>query len=168
MASRAKLHIDPPLLNSASPWATTYEDLKALYDCPHTGAVTTRTCLLEGFEHDNEVHQYCFFESGGAAGEERFEGGTVTERERGGGGKTSLNTLGYSPVKFGAYLGEVLPGVIAGRGKPVIISVTGSARDVEVMYREIGRVRREEGWELGMEINLSCPNIHGEVLLTDI
>ena len=157
MATQPKLYIDPPLLNSASPWATSYEDLKALYDCEYTGAVTTRTCLLEGFEHDEGVHQYCFFESGGAAAEEgRIEGD---------GGKTSLNTLGYSPVRFGSYLGEVLPRVVGqGNSKPVIISVTGSARDVEVMYREIGRVREgKKGWLLAMEINLSCPNIHGEV-----
>ena len=58
------LNIDPPLLNSASPWATTFEDIKELYNCPYTGAVTTRTSLLEGFSHDDAVHQHCFFEPG--------------------------------------------------------------------------------------------------------
>ena len=50
----------PPLLNSASPWATTNEDLQALYDCPYTGAVTVRTSLLGGFNHDDTIHQYAF------------------------------------------------------------------------------------------------------------
>jgi dihydroorotate dehydrogenase (fumarate) len=59
-----QLKIEPPLLNSASPWATTFEDIKELYESPYTGAVTTRTSLLEGFSHDEEVHQRCFFEAG--------------------------------------------------------------------------------------------------------
>ncbi|KAL2411117.1 hypothetical protein ABEF95_004264 [Exophiala dermatitidis] len=60
----SKLKIDPPLLNSACPWATTLEDIKALYDSPYTGAVTIRTSLLEGFSHDDSIHQYTFFVPG--------------------------------------------------------------------------------------------------------
>ena len=59
-----KLEIYPPLLNSSSPWATTVEDIQALYDCEYTGAVTTRTSLLEGFNHDPAVHQHVFFPAG--------------------------------------------------------------------------------------------------------
>jgi hypothetical protein len=40
------LKIDPPLLNSASPWATTLEDIQALYECPFTGAVLVSRIFL--------------------------------------------------------------------------------------------------------------------------
>ena len=58
------LKIDPPLLNSAGPWATTKEDLERLYHCPNTGAVTIRTSLLEGFDSDDSSHQYSYFTPG--------------------------------------------------------------------------------------------------------
>src|SRR3954447_9063773 len=105
-ASLVKLRIDPPLLNSASPWATTYENLKALYSCPFTGAVTVRTSLLKGFQHDHSVHQYAFFDSGSAA--------NVKEDESIAAGRTSLNTLGYSPVPLDDYLEIVRRVVING------------------------------------------------------
>ena len=47
MAHSISSTIDPPLLNSASPWATTFEDIKALYECPFTGAVTVRTRVTQ-------------------------------------------------------------------------------------------------------------------------
>ncbi len=155
---RSKLIIDPPLLNSASPWATTYEDLKELYDSPYTGAVTVRTSLLKGFNHDESVHQYCFFESGTSAS---AKGDTSTELGK---GQSSLNTLGYSPVSFGEYLGIVKRVVEGGAGKrkPIILSVTGTPRDVEEMYVQIQRVMKTDGLRLAMEINLSCPNIKGK------
>src|SRR5277367_662638 len=177
-ASPAKLRINPPLLNSASPWATTYEDLKALYSCPFTGAMTVRTCLLKGFQHDHSVHQYAFFDSGSAANVKGDESIAV--------GRTSLNTLGYSPVPLGEYLEIVRRVVINGsdgdggggggggglengeyRGqqgqkKPVIISVTGTPEEVEKAYLLIQGTSRDHGLGLGMEINLSCPNIKGK------
>ena len=156
-----KLTIDPPLLNSASPWATTYEDLKELYECPFTGAVTVRTSLLKGFQHDDAVHQYAFFDSGGSANEK----GDDSVKS---GGRTSLNTLGYSPIGLGEYL-EIVGRVVGGGGgvekknKPIILSVTGSPAEVQEAYLMIYRVAsREEGLELAMEINLSCPNISGK------
>ena len=39
--SSSKLNIDPPLLNSACPWSTTLEDIKALYDSPYTDKAPT-------------------------------------------------------------------------------------------------------------------------------
>src|SRR5271155_3677115 len=172
-ASPAKLKIDPPLLNSASPWATTYEDLKALYSCPFTGAITVRTCLLKGFQHDHSVHQYAFFDSGSAA--------NVKGDESISAGRTSLNTLGYSPVPLGEYL-EIVRRVVIngsdgdgggglengeyrgqqGKKKPVIISVTGTPEEVEKAYLLIQGTSRDHGLGLGMEINLSCPNIKGK------
>jgi dihydroorotate dehydrogenase (fumarate) len=159
MASRfSKLKIDPPLLNSASPWATTYEDLKVLYDCPFTGAVTVRTSLLKGFQHDESVHQYAFFDSGAAA---TAKGAASIKA-----GRTSLNTLGYSPVALGEYLGIVDRVIRSDDGgeqkKPVILSVTGTPEDVKEAFLMINRVASRGGLQLGMEINLSCPNIKGK------
>src|SRR5947209_16677069 len=153
-ASLVKLRIDPPLLNSASPWATTYEDLEALYSCPFTGAVTVRTSLLKGFQHDHSVHQYAFFDSGSAANVKGDESITA--------GRTSLNTLGYSPVPLDEYL-EIVRRVVVngsngngdgdgsengkyrgqqGKKKPVILSVTGTPEEVEKAYLLIQRISR--------------------------
>lgn len=46
-----------PLLNSASPWASTFEDLKQLWNSPHTQAITTRTATLDGYPDDPTKHQ---------------------------------------------------------------------------------------------------------------
>ena len=59
------LNFVPPLLNSANPWATTKEDIQALYDCPFTGALTVRTSVLGGFQHDDQIHQYRIFGDNG-------------------------------------------------------------------------------------------------------
>lgn len=57
MSKIGRIIIDPPLLNSASPWASDLDDLQALYDTPYTGAVTTRTSTLKGFADDPAIHQ---------------------------------------------------------------------------------------------------------------
>ncbi|KAI0521771.1 hypothetical protein F5B22DRAFT_594009 [Xylaria bambusicola] len=164
-----RLHIDPPLFNSANPWATTLEHLRDLYRCGATGAVTTRTALLgeHGFPHDDELHRFAFFESG-------------THRAGEGEADASLNNLGYSPVPLGAYLGyirvideeeegkkknsgdEVVDG--KGGGKPFIVSVTGSPDEVAECYARIARAAAKVSavGTLAMEINLSCPNIPGK------
>lgn len=132
------LHIDPPLFNSANPWATTLEQLQDLYRCASTGAVTTRTALLDGFPHDEEAHRFAIFE----AGTHR-----VSE-----GGDASLNTLGYSPIPLGGYLGfirQIDEDVNAekkgegetGKRKPFIVSVTGTPDEVAECYRRVAGVR---------------------------
>ncbi|KAI1187374.1 hypothetical protein F5B17DRAFT_453289 [Nemania serpens] len=119
------LTIDPPLFNSANPWATTLEHLRALYACPATGAVTTRTALLEdGFPHDEGTHRFALFETrghrvgfggtdgGGGGGDVR---GMEGEGDRDGDGDgeggvnadASLNTLGYSPIPLAGYMGFI-------------------------------------------------------------
>lgn len=154
--------IDPPLLNSSNPWATTTADLQALFNCEHTGAITTRTSLLKGFEHDDAIHQYTFFDphdhSLKATGTE--DGHVPTEK----GG--SLNTLGYSPINLSTYLAMIgkvvadstVPEAIRSR-KPIIISVTGSAEAVRECYQKIQSTQSMMSNPLCMEINLSCPNI---------
>jgi len=56
------LYIDPPLLNSACPWSTTPDQLRELLECPSVGAVTTRTSLIRGFNHDPVSHRFAFFD----------------------------------------------------------------------------------------------------------
>ncbi|KAF2967659.1 hypothetical protein GQX73_g5952 [Xylaria multiplex] len=156
-----RLDIDPPLFNSANPWATTLEHLRDLYACAATGAVTTRTALLRhGFPHDEAVHRFRFFE----AGTHRVVAGGA------GAGDASLNTLGYSPLPLDEYLGfirkidEELGEEGAGkrRRKPFIVSVTGSPEEVAQCYRRIARCAWDVGMPLAMEVNLSCPNIPGK------
>ncbi|KAI0201894.1 FMN-linked oxidoreductase [Astrocystis sublimbata] len=106
------LHIHPPLFNSANPWATTQEQLRALYRCAATGAVTTRTALLDGFEHDGRVHRYAIFEVGGTGDGMDMRvvrcgdsgNGDGERKVDGSRGNASLNTLGYSPLPLGRYL----------------------------------------------------------------
>ncbi|KAI9714031.1 MAG: dihydroorotate dehydrogenase [Bogoriella megaspora] len=175
--------IEPPLLNSASPWATTLEDLQKLYTCPSTGSVTTRTCTIDGFNHDPKINQYAYFNpmslSSSISSQDEVKP-TSTEVQNG-----SLNTLGYSPEPLDSYLHYVktidgnlqqLPNKTAnslnGIGielepsskikKPIIISVTGSATEVALAYTQISKQSLDVSIPLCMEINLSCPNIPGK------
>ena len=154
--------IDPALVNSSNPWATTTEDLQALFDCPHTGAVTTRTSLLHGFEHDSQIHQHTFFGAGDhILTPEGTKDGDVSDAYGG-----SLNTLGYSPLPLSTYAAMVarvaadskLPRDVKSE-KSFIISVTGSAEAVLECYRSIQLTQDNLSNPLCMEINLSCPNI---------
>lgn len=166
---RQDLLIDPPLLNSASLWATTLDDLLKLYNCPSTGAVTTRTCLLEGFKHDPSIHQHCFVDTQDPgmtlnrpmSNSKKQANGHTTATEA----ITSLNTLGYSPICLAQYLDWAIS--ILSRGsasfrKPFIFSVTGSADDILTCFQTIARKRKEHSDippPFHLEINLSCPNI---------
>ena len=167
------LAFDPPLLNSANPWASTKEDLEALYDCPYTGAITIRTALANGFDHDSATHQYCFFEpkshtvGGHSAEAHPPHPGTFPAQSI-----SSLNTLGYSPFSVREYL-QIIKGLLLSPcperrpNKPVIFSVAGSPAEVLDHYRSISHLRINLNHDhlisanLLMEINLSCPNITG-------
>ncbi|KAF2460911.1 hypothetical protein BDY21DRAFT_333794 [Lineolata rhizophorae] len=152
------LVIDPPLLNSANPWATTYEDLRSLYETPYSGAVTTRTSLLEGFPHDPVIHQYTFFNPSThdqTANKTKPEASTTA----------SLNTLGYSPITLPEYLefikriSDEQQKLSRNASKSFIISVTGGVEDTLECYRLITQCQSQVSMPLAMEINLSCPNI---------
>jgi hypothetical protein len=67
--------------NSASPAATTVQQLLALTASPHTGAVTVRTSLVDGFPHDDAVHVW-----------------------RPVGRASTVNCLGYAPMAFRDYV----------------------------------------------------------------
>ena len=166
----APFRIDPALLNSANPWATTEEDLRALITCPFTGAITIRTSLLEGFPHDDTVHQYCFFktdtveiyQSEGNSSKDHVK--STSENV------SSLNSLGYSPVSLPAYVSmiQTLQADIRVEcpqqlSKPIIFSVTGSVPEVAQCYASLyleSRKNPDVTWM--MEVNLSCPNIDGK------
>ncbi|KAI9752048.1 MAG: hypothetical protein M4579_005776 [Chaenotheca gracillima] len=173
------LNVDPPLLNSANPWASTEEDLRALYASPYTGAVTTRTCLLNGFTHDDNVHQYTFFNTrtslpaqksitasssiASAPNHSNIDGGgSISEYAE---AKSSLNTLGYSPFPLSYYLDAYLriTAEQASHRKPFIISVTGTPDEIVTCYHAISLVgaqsQNPQQSRLLIEINLSCPNI---------
>ncbi|EAQ85782.1 hypothetical protein CHGG_07035 [Chaetomium globosum CBS 148.51] len=139
-------NIHPPLINTACPWATTIDDLRLLYKCPSTGAVTTRTSLINGFDHDPERHHYAFFDAAQA----------------GSAPNASINSLGYSPLTLPIYLGfiqTISDEQPSWSAKGFILSVTGSVEDIAVSYQHIASAARGVQFPLAMEINLSCPNI---------
>jgi dihydroorotate dehydrogenase (fumarate) len=166
MASPAPIFkIDPPLLNSATPWATTIDDIQGLYNCTHTGAITIRTSLLSGFDHDPAIHQYTFFSPplGSSTAKISQDGRSEVLPDE----PSSLNTLGYSPIPLPEYLRMLeaasnggVEGFNPRPDKPIILSVTGSPDAVAQCYTRIAKVHRDnKGLSLMMEINLSCPNI---------
>ena len=175
-SERKHLAFDPPLLNSANPWATTKDDLEGLYKCPYTGAITIRTACANGFHHDSATHQYCFFEPQS----QRLRGHSVEAHSLlphpgpiPGDSISSLNTLGYSPFSVHDYLHIVddllLKSDLKGKAfKPIIFSVAGSIAEVLDHYRSISHLQlklnrsQSVSARLLMEINLSCPNIAGK------
>lgn len=158
------LIINPPLLNSANPWCTTLEQLQELYNSPHTGAVTTRTSLLNGFPHDPTHHQFAFYNPTTLSASEPNVDRAGDEGKTG-----SLNTLGYSPLLLKDYLGFIktishsLGNLAEGKHhKPFIISVTGSVAEIVECYQLITAHQKDVRMVLAMEVNLSCPNIPGK------
>jgi dihydroorotate dehydrogenase (fumarate) len=150
--------INPPLINSANPWATTKQDLQTLFDCPHTGAVTTRTSLIHAFEHNDSIHQYTFFDP--ISNSTQNTSNEIISPIY----AASLNTLGYSPIPLATYLTTIIEIATSSTAphsvtKPFIISVTGSASAVAQCYTLITAAQRKMPNPLCMEINLSCPNI---------
>lgn len=147
------LEINPPLINSSNPWATTFDDLKALYACPSIGAVTTRTSLLGGFDHSPEKHVYKFFDVKSLESSPTSEGSTQN---------ASLNSLGYSPLPLSTYLDfikKISDEQLKPSSKGFIISVTGLPEDMGECYELIAAVQESVKFPLAMEVNLSCPNI---------
>jgi len=161
------LTIHPPLLNTASAWASTYEDLKALYECPHTGAVTTRTATIDRFPHDPQIHKVAF------------------SRDT----QSSINSYGYSPYPLAQYL-EWIDRILTERidsNKVFIISIAASLgmdtrlskqapldptrpkgeSELTEMLQAIQDLRKKHNDDssvsprIAVEINTSCPNLPG-------
>lgn len=149
------LNFATPLINSASPWASTKEQLTELYNCPYTGAVTVRTSLLNGWKHDDAVNQWAFYDARSNA----------PMPERSPNANSSINTYGYSTTPLPEYLAminEIVSTSDRNLKKPFIISVTGSAQEVVECKRLISSQAANSSVPLLMEINLSCPNIMGK------
>ncbi|KAK3493781.1 hypothetical protein B0T13DRAFT_317775 [Neurospora crassa] len=174
-----KLDIYPPLINTPCPAATTLEDLLILWNCPSTGAITTRTSLLSGFPHDDTKNLYVFYDSSShtvSSSTNPSSPSSATPTQN-----ATLNSLGYSPLPLQTYLDFIRTiaeyhsppppnnhkGRSIGRSKTIIVSVTGSAEDVAQCYLHIARLQSilflstslASGVKVAMEINLSCPNI---------
>lgn len=157
------LSIHPPLLNSACPWATGLEELRAILISPDTGALTTRTCLIKGFDHQHANHQYLFFDPASSKPDKGVSSTPEPPKGHAENTTASLNSLGYSPIPLDGYLdflsqlAKQHPDLAA--KKTVIISVTGSIQDIRTCYELIKGASKELPFQLAMEVNLSCPNI---------
>ncbi|KAI0035246.1 hypothetical protein K488DRAFT_76721 [Vararia minispora EC-137] len=147
MASIRRISINPPLINSSCPWASELDQLQALFDCPYTGAVTTRTATLTGFAESAE-HGVVFTSD------------TVS----------SQNSYGYSPHPLAWYI-DAVRSILArspDSKKPIIISITSSSPvSLDTMLSMIRALRTELGdatcetSRIAVELNTSCPNIQG-------
>ncbi|KAK4180564.1 hypothetical protein QBC36DRAFT_384275 [Triangularia setosa] len=158
------IKINPPLINSANPWASNYKDLEKLYLCPSTGAVTTRTATLLCFKHDDAIHRYTFFNPSTHQTSETTNP-THQQASQSPSQTASLNTLGYSPyplidyLKWIRKLTDTYPKPHP--AKPFIISVTGDVAEMIDAYSIIAGYLPDlvSVGQVYMEINLSCPNI---------
>lgn len=155
------LHIDPPLLNTPCPWAKTLEQLRELYHCKSTGAVTTRTSMIDGFPDDPKVNQFVFFNPSSHSPSIPNHSESTPDKT------ATLNTIGFSPFTLDEYLSFIktisdeLPADFP--LKPFIVSVTGPHEEMGKAYEKITAFQSKVKMDLAMEINLSCPNIPGKV-----
>ena len=122
-----KLTITPPLLNTPCPWCSELDNLRELYACEHTGAVTTRTSMLTPYPHDWAVNQYVLFDSTAqqVAG---VNTPNATSQQT-----SSLNTIGLSPNNLAttlSFIRTISAELTADSHKPFIISVFGSPEEV--------------------------------------
>ncbi|KAH7883962.1 hypothetical protein F5I97DRAFT_1938598 [Phlebopus sp. FC_14] len=139
-----ELTISPPLVNTSCAWASDLPQLTELYDCSYTGAVTTRTATLTGFQEDSS-NAVAFLKDS----------------------LSSLNSYGYSPHPLSAYVGwvKLLLERDPQSSKPFIISITDSFQEsLYAMLASIQDLRKiNPSWRsrIAVEFNASCPNIKG-------
>ncbi|KAF8139867.1 hypothetical protein EV363DRAFT_1152241 [Boletus edulis] len=148
MVTIRSITVSPPLINTACAWASDEPQLAALLDCPHTGAVTTRTVTLGGFTEDAS-HTVAFLKDS----------------------LSSINSYGYSPHPLFSYVGpggwlRTLLNRTPNTSKPFILSITEShPTDLRLMLNAIQGLRathhRGSQWasRIAIELNTSCPNI---------
>ncbi|KAG6371586.1 hypothetical protein JVT61DRAFT_9296 [Boletus reticuloceps] len=163
MVTIRSITVSPPLINTACAWASDEPQLAALLDCPHTGAVTTRTVTLGGFTEDashtvtptptfspyplNSSHKVAFFKDS----------------------LTSINSVRLFPTPLFSYVGpggwiRTLLNRTPNTSKPFIISITEShPTDLRLMLNAIQGLRathrRDRASRIAIELNTSCPNI---------
>ncbi|GJN90748.1 hypothetical protein Rhopal_003762-T1 [Rhodotorula paludigena] len=130
-----------PVLNSACPWASSEEDLRALWECEWTSAVTTRTTTLHGFPDDPSKHQVAFFGSDA---------------------QSSANSFGYSPFPLSTYVSWLRPLVLStppAKRKQLIVSITGTLSETAALLAQLRDFAAELDTVLAVEFNASCPNL---------
>ncbi|KAJ3743080.1 hypothetical protein DFH05DRAFT_1499208 [Lentinula detonsa] len=138
--------ISPALINTACAWASSFDQLQALYLTSLTGAVTTRTSTLKGYNESSSC------------------GVVFTSSST-----SSLNSYGYSPLPLSVYLGwvkEILSDAIASSNrkplKPFIISITAcSTEELVPMISLVQELRSTPMFSslIAIELNTSCPNV---------
>ncbi|KAJ3976513.1 hypothetical protein EV361DRAFT_816441 [Lentinula raphanica] len=147
MAQIRSINISPALINTACAWASSYDQLKALYSSPFTGAVTTRTSTLKGYNESSSC------------------GVVFTSSST-----SSLNSYGYSPQPLSTYLGwvkqivseSISSSTDGNRVKPFIISITACSIDeLKSMIDLIQDLRSTPTFAslIAIELNTSCPNV---------
>ncbi|HGO5853833.1 TPA: dihydroorotate dehydrogenase [Mannheimia haemolytica] len=155
-----KLTFSPPLLNTPCPWCSELENLRELYACEYTGAVTTRTSMPQPYPHDWAKNQYVLFDSTAQ------KTASVNTQDANNLQTASLNTIGLSPNNLDttiSFVRTISNELTAPSSKPFIISVFGSPEEVGECYEKIVAFQAEVKMPLAMEINISCPNIPGKV-----
>lgn len=155
-----KLAINPPLLNTPCPWCSELDNLRALYACEYTGAVTTRTSMLEPYPHDWAKNQYVLFDSTAQ------KAASVNTQDATAAQTASLNTIGLSPNNLTitkGFIRTISDELTAPSCKPFLVSVFGSPEEVGECYEQLVALQNEVKMPLAMEINISCPNIPGKV-----
>ncbi|WP_409499653.1 dihydroorotate dehydrogenase [Mannheimia glucosida] len=155
-----KLTFSPPLLNAPCPWCSELENLRELYACEYTGAVTTRTSMPQPYPHDWAKNQYVLFDSNAQ------KTASVNTQDATSLQTASLNTIGLSPNNLDttiSFVRTISNELTVPSSKPFIISVFGSPEEVGECYEKIVAFQTEVKMPLAMEINISCPNIPGKV-----
>ncbi|KAJ3913540.1 hypothetical protein F5877DRAFT_93160 [Lentinula edodes] len=146
MAQIGSITISPALINTACVWASNLDQLQDLHSSPYTGAVTTRTSTLKGY---NEISS-C---------------GVVFANSS----TSSLNSYGYSPLPLSSYIRwvkEILSDAVASSNvkpiKPFILSITAcSAEELSSMIALVQDLRSTPKFAplVAIELNTSCPNV---------
>lgn len=156
----ARLRIEPPLLNAACPWASDLSFLKPLWASPSTGAITTRTSLVNGYPHNDAVNTFLFYDpSDSSSSTSRDPPAFMPSSDTLTG---SLNCFGLSPHPLAQYLAWIrdidqLPNP---NDKLIVVSVTGETPDLNAeAVRRVIAFSSEISVRLAVEINLSCPNV---------
>lgn len=172
-----------PVYNSACPWASSAEDLEALYSSKYTAAVTTRTATLNGFADDQTKHQVrsplrSFMLRGCGQRKLACPGNRAPLRALrpppftpahpqvaffGPEAQSTSNSYGYSPYTLETYLGWLAPllGSSTLPRKQVIVSITGTVEETKTMLVRLQQWADEFKITVGVEFNASCPNFKG-------
>lgn len=158
----ARLRIEPPLLNAACPWASDLSFLRPLWASPSTGAITTRTSLVNGYPHDDAVNTFLFYDAADSS-RSTARDPPAFHAPSADGLAGSLNCFGLSPHPLAAYLDFIRTlAREAPSDKLIVVSVTGETPETNAAaVRQVIAFSEGVPLRLAVEINLSCPNVPG-------